>query len=598
MSKEKGIKLDIQDVNELATKISGMYDRFNDQRTVALALGQEVRNYVFATNIDTTSSGNISAANRTHIPKLTELSDTLQSNYWESIFGEKDFFVFNGVSEEDKVKAAKVEAWIKVKLEAKKFRQSVGRQLIADFVIYGNCFIEVDFIVELDDYNMETYKGVVFRRVSPLDIVFDAQAESFKDSPKIRRRMIHIADLPELPVKFPSAKYDKKVIAKILKSRQSGVRESWVEMLHEANLEMDGFGSYDAYFKQDFVEVLTYRGDVYDPMTGKVQKNRIVEVVDRIHVIRNEPNPSPAGMSGVHHIGWRVRPDNLWAMGALDNLAGMQYRVNKIENLKADVIDVIGHPIVIHKGGEALDKLGDIYRAGEFIDLGADEELIFERPDANILRYADSHMNTYFSLMEDFAGAPPEERGIRTPGEKTAAEINMIDSKGSKLFRDKARLFEAGLEGALKEAFELTLRRFDGEDYVEIFNDLEGKEILATLSLEDIKARGDFTAMGSKHWDIKNKRKSELAALIGGILQDPSFKAHMNAWEAVKTIEDIYQLQDTHMFERYRGVKDEVELQAIAQAESQQLAGEAQQEAGGQAGGGGQPGAQELLPGQ
>lgn len=578
MSKEKGIKLTGSDINELATKIADMYRNFNDQRSAALLLGQEVRNYIFATNINSTTSQNVDTSNRTHIPKLTELSDTLQSNYWESIFGEANFFVFNGEGEDDRAKAKMIEAWIRIKLEQKKFRQTVGRLLVADFVIYGNVFIEVDYVVERDDFNKVVFKGIVIRRISPLDIVFDAQAESFKDSPKIRKRLVHIADLAELPTKFPNAKYEKGTINKLIKSRQTGIREDWVETLHQENIMMDGFNSFEDYFKQDFVEILTYRGDIYDPTTGKIQKHRIIEVADRVHVIRNETNPSPVGFSGISHIPWRIRPDNLWGMGALDNLAGMQYRVNKLENIKADVLDLHGHPIVIHKGGESLDNLGDIYKPGEFVDLAADEELIFESPDANILQYADSHIATYFSLMEDFAGAPPEERGIRTPGEKTAEEIRMLDTRGSKLFRDKARVFEAGLETALKEAFELMLKQFDGEDYVQIFDDLEGQTILAQFSLEDLNARGDFTAQGSKHWDIKNKRKSELAALIGGVLQDPSLKAHVNAWETCKAIEEIYQLKDTNIFERFRGVKDDVTLQAIAQAEGQQLAGEAQQE--------------------
>lgn len=582
MSKESGIKLTLSDIDQSAMKIGEMYTTFNDQRTTALAMGQEIRNYVYATDINDTNSGNLDSKNRTHIPKLTELSDTLQSNYWETIFGEIKFFKFNGVEADDRAKSKKVEAWIRVKLESKKFRQTVGRELIADFVIYGNCFIEVDYIVELDDKNEEIFKGIVLRRISPLSIVFDADADSFGNTPKIRRKLIHLADLAGLPVKFPNAGYNKDAIDKAIARRQTAIRDDWVDMIQDQNLTVDGFDSFDDYFKQDYIEVLTYKGDMYNSDTGKVQKHRVIEVIDRLHIIRDETNPSPTGMSGIHHIKWRTRTDNLWGMGPLDNLAGMQYRVNKIENLKADVIDVIGHPITIHIGGESLEELGDIYIPGEIIDLPEGEDIRFESPDANILQVADSHMSLYFSLMEDFAGAPPEERGIRTPGEKTAAEINMLDSKGSKLFRDKSRIFETGLEGALKEAFELTLDNFDGNDYIEIFDDLEGKEILETLSLDSIKARGDFTAMGSKHWDIKNRRKSELTALFGagGILQDPKYSAHVNSWESVKALEDIYQLTDTKIFERYRGVKDEVETQAIAQAESEELAKAQQEETG------------------
>ena len=44
--------------------------------------------------------------------------------------------------------------------------------------------------------------------------------------------------------------------------------------------------------------------------------------------------------------GWRPRPDNLYAMGPLDNLVGMQYRIDHLENLKSDVFDQIAYPIL------------------------------------------------------------------------------------------------------------------------------------------------------------------------------------------------------------------------------------------------------------
>ena len=377
MSKESGHKLTLSDIDEVATKITGMYTKYNQQRATALLLGQEVRNFIFATDIDSTTSGNLDTSNRTHIPKLTELSDTLQSNYWETIFGDENFFIFTGETSEDRARAKKIEAWIRTKLASKKFRETEGRKLVADFVIYGNCFINVDFIVERDDTNDIVFKGCTLKRVSPLSIVFDAEAETFDKSPKIRKSTIHIADLAELAHKYPNANYKAGLIKKILKTREASNRSDWVEMLHKENFEMDGFGSYEAYLQQDYVEVLTYRGDVYDSKTGKIQKHRIIEVVDGLHVIRNEANPSPVGMSGIHHIACRTRPDNLWGMGLLDGLAGMQYRVNKVENLKADVMDAIAHPIVIHRGGNALNKISDIYRPGEFIDLDEDETLEF-----------------------------------------------------------------------------------------------------------------------------------------------------------------------------------------------------------------------------
>lgn len=574
MSADSSIKLCIDDIDLVAIKIAAMHKDWNDQRQIALNLGQEVRSMVFATDINSTSAANIDTKNRTHIPKLTELSDTLQSNYWDTIFGESKFFVFSGTTETDRVRAKKIEAWIRSKLETKKFRQKVGRALCADYVIYGNCFLEVDYIVELDDYNNEVFKGVVIRRVSPLDLTFDAKAATFKDAGKIQTKRIHLADLAELPVKFPSLDFNKSVIAKIIKSRQTGYVEDWVDVLHEENMTMDGYGSYETYFKQDFVTVRVYRGDIYNPKTGKVQKHRIIWSVDDIHIILNMTNPSPTGYDGLHHVPWRLRPDNLWGMGALDNLAGMQYRVDKVENLKSDILDLCAFPITVHKGGQTIDDLGAIYRPGNLIELDIDEEISFESPNPIILQYGDAHIAQYFKLMEDFAGAPPESRGIRSPGEKTKAEVQMLDSKGAKIFRDKSKVFETALEDALLEAFELTLLNFDGEDYVDIFDDIQGKDMLQALALEDIKAHGTFIAMGSKHWDRKNKRKVELDGLIAGAFNNPKYAPHVSGWEVMQTINSDYELEETGIISQFTGIKEDVANQAVAQAESQQIAEE------------------------
>jgi hypothetical protein len=62
------------------------------------------------------------------------------------------------------------------------------------------------------------------------------------------------------------------------------------------------------------------------------------------------PLPSWLGTAPIFHAGWRSRPDNLYAMGPLDNLVGMQYRIDHLENLKADVFDQIALPMLKIRG--------------------------------------------------------------------------------------------------------------------------------------------------------------------------------------------------------------------------------------------------------
>ncbi len=581
---ESGVILTVQDISEIAVRISEMWTTYNTQRRTALSQGEEARKFIFSVDIDTTTANILPHKNRTHQPKLTQLSDNLQSQYFEAVFNSPEFFVFNGDTEQDHFLASTIEKWIRTKLEQKKFRETVGRQLIADYVNYGNCIPEVDYVIERGSAGEVIYKGPVVRRVSPLDIVFNPRAVSFRESPKLQRTLVHIADLNTLIDTFPDAGFKPDVIAKAIASRSDSFIDDWVEVIKERGIEMDGFGSFSEYFKQDMVEVLIYRGNVFNPSTNEAQKNRVVYVVDKVHVIRNEPSKSPSGFDGLHHAGWRIRNDNLWAQGPLDNLVGMQYRIDHLENLKADIFDIIAHPVIKIKGDDVSEP-EEGYAPGAVYRMGLDSDVDTMTPDTTVLQ-ADTQIAIYHKMMEDFAGAPPESRGIRTPGEKTAFEVDKLDQNATRLFVDKARLFERMLEMLLKEIFELMLLNFDGDDYIQIFDDDEGLKEIRQLALEDVTARGNFVATGARHWSRRNRETVELQNFQAGPMQDPKVRMHVSGLKLAKFWERKLDLEDSEIIEEFAGVKEDVAGQAIAQAEAEQLREEAgleqpEEEAGG-----------------
>lgn len=572
---ESGAILTVPDISELATRIADQWDKFNNEKRAALAMGEEVRGYVFGTDVDTTSARILPHKNRTHIPKLTQISDTLQSHYYDASLASPQFFRYFGVGPEDQSKAANIEAWVRTKLEQKKFRETTGRQLLADYVNYGNCFGEVDYVVERNNNGDLMYKGPVIRRISPIDIVFNPRSEAFKRSQKLTRKLVHIADIAEWPAQFPSAQFNAGTIADGIKMRSSTHVDTWIDVIKARGINYDGYGGYDAYFKNDLAEIIIYRGDIYDPDTNTTQKNRVVYIMDRVHVIRNEPSISPAGFDGLHHAGWRVRTDNLWAQGPLDNLVGMQYRIDHLENIRADVYDQIANPTRVIKGDDVSEP-EDASMPGATYYAGIDSDIEFVTPDTTILQ-ADTQIALYAQKMEDFAGAPPEKRGIRTPGEKTAFEVQQLDANASLLFVDKARNFERMLETMLREVFELMLTNFDGGEYVEIFDDETGARDLEELSKEEVNARGEFTAMGARHWERRNRQTLELQNFMTGALQDPKVRAHVTGTALARAWEERLQLNDEALFEPFSGAKEDARIQAITTAELQRL-----QEAAGQ----------------
>jgi len=569
MSNPSGVVLTAQDIDEVAVRIDDMWRRYNDDRSKALSVGEEARGYVFGLDIDGTTASILPHKNRTHQPKLTSISDALQSEYYSASLSSPEFFKFSGDTAQDKLRAEKVEKWLRVKLEQRKFRDTVGRELLNDYVQYGNCFAQVDYVTEKDENGVIVYRGPEFCRISPLDIVMNPRARSFRKAPKIQREFVHVADLAMWPEEFPLAGFNQAAIDKAVHSRRTGVVDDWVKTLKERGIQMDGFGSMDDYYMQDMVEVLIYRGDIYNPDTGEAQRHRIVYVVDKVHVIRNEPIAAPKGMDGLHHAGWRIRQDNLWAQGPLDNLIGMQYRIDHLENLKADVFDIIAQPVIVITGDGVVEP-EEGWSPGAVYYAGVDEKVEMLRPDTTALN-ADTQIAQYHKMMEDFAGAVPQKRGIRTPGEKTAFEVDKLDEGGTAFFVDKARNFERMLESMLKEAFELMLINYDGNDYVELFDDVTGEAELKQLSQEDVNARGSFVAIGSRHWQRKQRLVTEMTQFMQGPFQDPKIRYHVKGTKLAEMYNTYLDFDGMELFEEYAGVKEDVHAQAIAQSEAAQL---------------------------
>jgi len=152
---------------------------------------------------------------------------------------------------------------------------------------------------------------------------------------------------------------------------------------------MDGFTSFRAYLLSEFVEILTFYGDWYDFYTDHFEKNRVITVIDRHKLISNLSNPSYFGYPPIFHSPWRRKVDNLWGMGPLDNLIGMQYRMDHLENMRADVVDLTTYPVQKIKG--FVEEY--TWQPGEKIFMG-------EEGDVELVQPATQIVNANFEIKD------------------------------------------------------------------------------------------------------------------------------------------------------------------------------------------------------
>jgi hypothetical protein len=550
--------------DSIATEISDKWRLWNQQRTGKLEEWKELRNYLFATDTRSTSNSSLPWKNSTTVPKLTQIRDNLHANYMATLFPQNKWmkWMASDKTSNAKIKRETIQAYMENKVQQSDF-EVVMSKLVLDYIDYGNCFATVDWeanYTELENNEIiPGYIGPRVIRISPYDLVFNPVASDFKATPKIIRSLLSMGEARKMIEEDPNKDYMKKVFDRMIGTRNAIQGYSDSDLHKNDGFVVDGFGSIREYYNSDYVEILTFYGDIYDKLTDTLLKNRIIKVVDRSYVLSDKPNPSWLGRSPIFHVGWRERPDNLYAMGPLDNLVGLQYRMDHLENLRADVFDQIAFPVLKIKGDvEDFD-----FQPGTRIYLGDEGDVGYLAPDPTALN-ADNQIANLENKMEQLAGAPREAMGIRTPGEKTAFEISSLQNAASRIFQNKTQHFERiFVEPILNAMLEASRRNMDASDVIRVMDDELSVSIFQTITKEDITANGKIIPMGARHFAERAQRVQNLSQLWQLKASDPSVAAHLSGKEFARIMAE--ELGEKSLFASNISIYENYETQKVAQ---------------------------------
>jgi hypothetical protein len=534
----------------LAKDIGDKWQTWKSSRTKQETDSSEVLAYVFATDTRTTTNSKLPWSNTTTTPKLCQIRDNLHANYMAALFPNDDWFDWQPLDEDaaTKEKAEIIKAYIKSKAELSNLRGDVER-LVLDYIDYGNAFATVEFQVnEYDDGTEYTpgYIGPKVVRISPLDIAFNVRAASFDASPKIVRSIVSLGDL-----------YDRMSTAPDEAERWQEVFDKIADMYTEVSAYRnedqrknkrfidDGVGAIWNYMENNEVEILEFYGTIYDSEAKKLYKDYLITVVNRSFVIQSMPYKSFSGSCPIKHVGWRLRPDTLWAMGPLNNLVGLQYRIDHLENMKADVFDKIAHPKPFIRGecSEWTTTPGEPVYGDENSDVR------YISPDATALN-ADFQIDVLERRMEEMAGAPKQAMGIRTPGEKTAFEVQTLENASGRIFQNKIQHFEQTfLEPLLNEMLASSVRsQWKTEKIPYLDQNLNFVDFL-TIEKDDIVARGILKPMGARHFAQKALLVQNLNQLFSSPLgADPGVRVHMSGKSLAKLVQEVLNLEKYKLY--------------------------------------------------
>ena len=581
MSGADSLDFDVIGEQPMATEIAGNWTTWNGARSDWRSRVEENKKYRYATSTTETANRANDHSHTTHIPKLAQVADNLLANYLSALFPHDDWLYFEGHNEEsegfDKKQA--VLAYINTKNKLNKFRTTV-QLLLDDWINYGNAFAGVTYKQEFhqDPRTLETVPGYIgpwVYRISPDDIVFNPLATDFESAPKIIRTLKTIGELHRDQEQNPELGYSKDVLDKVMKQREVLKQMTDTAIDKHIQMQYDGFGSPSLYFKSGYVEILEFYGDIYDTDKNEWLKNHVVTVVDRQWVIRSEPLDTWRGRPNIFHVGWRLRPDNLWAMGPLDNLVGLQYLIDHLENARADAFDQMLDPDRVLMGDIDIEYRGsavDYYVNDPAI--GGDVKLL--APDTTVLN-ADFQIERKEQQMEEYAGAPREAMGIRTPGEKTAFEVSSLQNSASRIFQSKITYFEEKfLEPIINAEIEVARRNINGTDIVRVIDDDFGVAEFLKITKQDLLADGTLVPIGARHFARQATLVQNLQQFSQALQQDQMLAQHFPAEKLARAWEDLLGFKRLELFQKFGRLEEEVEFERLRRAGEDQVNVESQ----------------------
>ena len=579
-----GTTLDLKEIlqpDNMAVQISENFRTWNNLRNPWLNGKRELRNYVFATDTRTTTNSQLPWKNSTTLPKLCQIRDNLHANYMSSLFPNQDWLSWEGEDSngEDRKKREAIQFYMRNKVRRTQFETTV-EQLVLDYIDYGNAFATTEWINEsMEDETtgeiIQGYIGPKLVRVSPLDIVFNPIASDFTKAPKIIRTVKMFGelkrDIEDLPNDPDVRDLFNQALGKVatVRKRMTGMNET--DIGKDDRFNIDGFGSMFEYYNSGYVELLTFYGDMYDVTADKFYKNHIITVVDRSTILSIRPNPNWFGNDGFHHVGWRSRQDNLYAMGPLDNLVGMQYRIDHLENLKADVFDQIAAPVL-----KVIGHVEDFeWKPYARIYCGDEGDVVPLPPDTTALN-ADTQIALLEQKMEEMAGAPREAMGFRTQGEKTAFEFQTLTTAANRIFQKKIGYFEATLlEPALNDMLELSRRNMQENDVVRVLDDESAAVLFKTVTREDLVAKGRLRPRGASTFARKATLVQNLTNFSNSaVAQDPAVNVHISGLRVAELMEELLDLDKFNLVQPNIRLEEQAETQRLMQSTQEVLQAE------------------------
>jgi hypothetical protein len=198
------------------------------------------------------------------------------------------------------------------------------------------------------------------------------------------------------------------------------------------------------------------------------------------------------------------------------------------------------------------------------VDSEGDVELMSPRIDALT---ANIEIQNYENRMEEMAGSPKEAMGFRTPGEKTAYEVQRLENAASRIFQSKIMQFEEMfLEPLLNDMLALAKDNLTAST-IRIIDDEFKSSSFRKLTAQDLSAQGRIKPIAARHFAEKAELVQNMNAFFSSAIgSDEMVKVHFSSKKLAEAFEDILGLEEYEIVQPYVRVSETQELQSLNNA--------------------------------
>jgi len=550
-----------------ASAIANLWFEWNNYRVNARNLWGEIDSYIHATDTQN-FVGSGSFDHSTHIPVVSEIHEDLLAILYSTILPHEDWLGWRGhaFDIELKTKRKKLLTYIKQVNRENNFRLTM-RQIIDDFCRYGNAFAQTVYKDETHlnpEGELEVgFSGPCLKRISPYDIVFNPTASDFSKTGKVIRSMMSVGEFLQWTDSLKAAGHeiDKEAAQAVLDRRGGGSQTADTSNVQKNNQYVpDGYGTIEQYYQSGFVEVLWFYGSVYDANEQKVHNGRLIIITDRTNVLLDKFEPD----CRIFKAGWKPRPDNLWSQGPLDNIIGINYMINHRENAKNDAIDKFIYPDRAYVG--EVDEIYDEVTGHTKYIMPEGGSVTDISPDSTVLSY-DNQIVMHLEMARRAARLPQQLAGFRTPGEKTAQEVQSLNDGAFRGFINKAEQFEQEFLEPVITAF-IQIAKENFRTIIEVLGeDTDGVIEVMSITRADLEANGKMVPQGARRFARNIQQLSGLNQLFASNAAQ-FLGTHMNTFNLAKTWETLSGFDDYDIIQRFAAIDESTEAQKF-QAEAE-----------------------------